>query len=341
MKNIGISVLIKFNDEEIVVNNKKSTTMLEHLNILNQMGKVIWGQGSHRIKKLADNKIKLINQEIENRGYIYIVFVTSKNLDKKRNVYVGRCVNLFVKGDLNAYSEELKYIPKYYSGFIGTENDDNIALFAIDQFVSMNEECLNGLYLLSNKDQQVMQVNNMNSLFYITITDKIEKEISKRFELKSRKKLESLLMDENYQNNVENSIRLYDSKIEESKGKYTTKSRERFKRDALRGKNSIIKAEYKCEVDRKHEFFISNVTGENYVEAHHLVPMEYSDLFDRVNIDVEENIISLCVVCHKKLHHGNLDDIIPIITKLYNERNEVLEKKGIIITLEELINLYI
>lgn len=73
--------------------------------------------------------------------------------------------------------------------------------------------------------------------------------------------------------------------------------------------------------------FISSVTGENYVEAHHLVPIKYSDLFDGINIDVEENIISLCVVCHKKLHHGNLDDIIPIITKLYNERNEALKIK--------------
>lgn len=341
MQNIGISVLIKFNDEEMVINNKKSTTMLEHLNVLNKMGKVIGGQGSHRIKRLADSKVKLINKEIKNRGYIYIVFVTSKNLNKKRNVYIGRCVKLFVKGDLSAYSEELKYIPKYYSKLIGTENDDNIVLFEIDQFVSMNEECLNQLYLLSNKDQQVMKVNNMNSLFYITMTKEGEEEINKRFELKNREKLEALLMDENYQNDVENSSGLYNSKIEESKGKYTTKSTERFKRDALRGKQSIIKAEYKCEVDRKHEFFISSVTGENYVEAHHLVPIEYSDLFDGINIDVEENIISLCVVCHKKLHHGNLDDIIPIITKLYNERNKVLEKKGIIITLEELINLYI
>lgn len=341
MKNIGVNILIKFNDEEMVVNDKNSTTMLEHLNVMNQMGKVIWGQGSHRIKKLADNKVKLINKEIENRGYIYIVFVTSKNLNKKRNVYIGRCVKLFEKGDLSTYSEEVKYIPKYYSNIIGTDNDDNIVLFEINQFISMNEEALNDLYLLSNKDQQVMKVNNMNSLFYITMTKEVEDEIYKRFELKNRRKIESLLMDENYQNDVENSSRLDVTKIEESKGKYTTKSSEKFRRDAVRGRQAIIKAEYKCEVDGRHEFFISSVTGENYVEAHHLVPVEYSDLFNGVNIDVEENIISLCVVCHKKLHHGNLDDIIPILTKLYNERNEGLEKKGIIITLEELINLYV
>lgn len=159
-----------------------------------------------------------------------------------------------MKGDLSTYSEELKYIPKYYSSLIGTDNDDNIALFEIDQFVSINEECLNELYLLSNKDQQVMKVKNMNSLFYITMTKKVEEEINKRFELKDKEKLEELLMDENYQNDVENSSKLYNSKIEEGKGKYITKSTERFKRDALRGKQSIIKAEYKCEVNRKHEF---------------------------------------------------------------------------------------
>lgn len=341
MNKMGIGMLIKFNDEKINVNNKKSTKMLEHLNVLNQKGKVIWGQSTHRIEKLANNKIKLINQDIEENGYIYIVFVESKNLNKKRNVYIGRCVKLFVKGDLSAYSEELKYVPKYYSNLIGTEEDDNIVLFEIDRFISMNEECLNELYLFSQKDKQVMKSNNMNSLFYITMSKEVEEEINKRFELKNSKKIESLLMDENYQNDVENSCGLHNTNIEESKGKYTTKSSERFRRDALRGKQAIVKAEYKCEIDRRHEFFISSVTGENYVEAHHLVPIEYSDLFNGVNIDVEENIISLCVVCHKKLHHGNLGDIIPILNKLYNERNEELEKKGIVISLEELINLYV
>ena len=42
MNKMGISMLIKFNDEEIIVNNKKSTTTSEHLNVLNQKGKVIW-----------------------------------------------------------------------------------------------------------------------------------------------------------------------------------------------------------------------------------------------------------------------------------------------------------
>ena len=52
----------------------------------------------------------------------------------------------------------------------------------------MNEEYLNELYLLSNKDQQVMKVNNMNSLFYITMAKELEEKINKRFELKNRKK---------------------------------------------------------------------------------------------------------------------------------------------------------
>lgn len=68
--------------------------------------------------------------------------------------------------------------------------------------------------------------------------------------------------------------------------------------------------------------------------------MEYSELFNGVNIDVEENIVSLCVGCHKKLQHGKIEDKIHILTMLYNSRKLHLEKKGIFITLEELINLY-
>lgn len=340
MKNTGTNVLIKFNNEEIVINNRKSTTMLEHLDILKKKGKVIWGQGSHRIKKLADNRIKLINEKIKAKGYTYIFFVTSKSINRERDVYVGRCVKLFVKGDLSKYSEEIKYVPEYYSSSIGTELDDNIALFEINEIVNISESYLEELYLLSNKDQQVMKVKNMNSLFYITMHEKIEVEIEKEFRLNPRNKKNFISLDENYQNAVENIIGVNNQLIEESKGKYTISSGERFKRDPSRGKNAIVRAKYECELDLNHKFFISNVTGENYVEAHHLIPMEYSELFNGINIDVEENIVSLCIVCHKKLHHGNLDDKIIILKKLFDDRYNELKNKGVNITFEELIKLY-
>lgn len=35
------------------------------------------------------------------------------------------------------------------------------------------------------------------------------------------------------------------------------------------------KYKYKCEFEDTHMFFTSKTTGENYVEAHHLIPMEF------------------------------------------------------------------
>jgi hypothetical protein len=55
------------------------------------------------------------------------------------------------------------------------------------------------------------------------------------------------------------------------------KSSDSYKRDKYTSKRAIVLANYKCEVDNNHIYFTSRVTGENYVEAHHLIPMEYQD----------------------------------------------------------------
>ena len=112
-----------------------------------------------------------------------------------------------------------------------------------------------------------------------------------------------------------------------------------YKRNGQKGKNAIADAEYLCEVDNKHKDFTSKVTGENYVEAHHLIPIEYQDSFD-VSIDVEANIISLCVGCHRKLHHAVFEEIEPIIRELYKKRKERLNKCNIGLEFETLMEMY-
>ena len=87
----------------------------------------------------------------------------------------------------------------------------------------------------------------------------------------------------------------------------------------------------------KHPTFIRRNTDKNYTEPHHLVPMSCSDQFD-VSLDVEENIVSLCSNCHNEIHYGKNADIL--IKKLYWERKEDLEKAGICISMEKLLNAY-
>jgi hypothetical protein len=111
------------------------------------------------------------------------------------------------------------------------------------------------------------------------------------------------------------------------------------KRDPKKGANAKKRAKYLCEVNKEHITF-KGANGENYSEAHHLIPMNMQNKFF-YSLDVEANIISLCPTCHNLLHHSiNKVEKRKIIEKLYNERIERLKNCGIYIKLEDLIKVY-
>ena len=75
----------------------------------------------------------------------------------------------------------------------------------------------------------------------------------------------------------------------------------------------------------KHHLFKTK-KGKTYLEAHHLIPISVCKEFNS-NIDIPENIVCLCPSCHREIHHG--EDAERMISELYEERKEVLEKKNI------------
>ncbi|MEJ8552749.1 hypothetical protein [Tepidibacter sp. Z1-5] len=80
-----------------------------------------------------------------------------------------------------------------------------------------------------------------------------------------------------------------------------------YPRNKIKVENSIKNAQYNCEFNEKHKFFISRLTKRNYVEGHHLIPLEYQDEFE-YTLDVEANIIFFYPVCHKKLHYSIFEE---------------------------------
>ncbi|WP_426711448.1 MrcB family domain-containing protein [Cetobacterium sp. SF1] len=104
-------------------------------------------------------------------------------------------------------------------------------------------------------------------------------------------------------------------------------------------KLALDKANYSCEYDNIHESFTSTISNKPYMEAHHLIPMNFQNEFSH-SLDVPGNIISLCPNCHRKIHHAIFSEKKIIIEKLYNSRNEILKKYGLNITLEELLKKY-
>ncbi len=104
------------------------------------------------------------------------------------------------------------------------------------------------------------------------------------------------------------------------------------------GKEAIIRNQYQCCVNPNHKTFIKK-NGEPYMEVHHLIPLEWQGEFEN-KLDTRANLVPLCPLCHKLIHYGQIEDIKPIITQLFNERQEALIKSGLEITLEALIEFY-
>lgn len=110
-------------------------------------------------------------------------------------------------------------------------------------------------------------------------------------------------------------------------------------RSKSKGDFVIKKSNYCCEVNSNHMTFISRITNKNYVEKHHLIPMKYYEDFDNYLDDIS-NIISLCPICHRLLHHGTPDKIKNILEILYKNKEKELKNKGFIISFEELNSKY-
>ena len=104
------------------------------------------------------------------------------------------------------------------------------------------------------------------------------------------------------------------------------------------GKEAISNNHYHCAVNEGHTTFIKK-NGAPYMEVHHLIPLEWQSHF-KYKLDTRANLVPLCPLCHKLLHYGRIEDKKPILTRLYEERKELLKKSGLIITLGELIRFY-
>lgn len=103
--------------------------------------------------------------------------------------------------------------------------------------------------------------------------------------------------------------------------------------------NALRLANFKCEIDSDHQTFLSNVKGKPYVEAHHLIPFGNQGSYP-FSLDVSANIVALCPNCHRRLHHGKIEDKTSDIKSLLSKRKAQLEEKEILISEKNLLKLY-
>ena len=134
--------------------------------------------------------------------------------------------------------------------------------------------------------------------------------------------------DDQYQNEI------YDPTPKLSRKVVSTKT----KRDASVARKALGKAKYQCEIDRSHVTFVG-IHGKNYVEAHHLIPVSATKQL-KLNLDFQDNIVSLCPNCHRAIHHANLIKRKELVEHLYLKRQGLFKSKGINLSLAEIAHFY-
>lgn len=147
--------------------------------------------------------------------------------------------------------------------------------------------------------------------------------------------------DELYQADIQDAISTSSSndKVELKKDIVKQDGCEYYPRNPSIAKFALQHANYNCELNNEHKTFISNNSSNNYVEAHHLIPLALHSEFNYC-LDVPANIIALCPNCHRMLHSGIKENINEALKLLHEGRKRRLESVGINATLDELQYIY-
>lgn len=201
-----------------------------------------------------------------------------------------------------------KFVPSYYNDAL----ENQILFVDVNTFFKIDNRYLECIILESTGDK-ILSVKNSSSIFLVNIDGELEKLLIELFfntEAKFQYQVE--------QEEVPDDVTVYDQP-KDKPSKTSGNGPGSYKRDYNTAKKAIVLAKYMCEINPSHEDFISRVSKENYVEA---------------------NIVSLCVGCHKKLHHATCTVIEPLIEKLYNDSLDRLKDCDINITKERLLDYY-
>ncbi len=213
-----------------------------------------------------------------------------------------------------------------------------------------NYRFINGVFILNKKPYQIEEEGKYRWVFPLALISEYTFSMPEKysFYVDTRSIKKSKISDMNKKDEIrlvefnevanfhytENSISY--KRIPQKKHIYSS-TQEKIERNRKIAENALILANFKCEIDNEHYTFIRKNKNIPYTEAHHLIPLAYSELFN-YSLDVEENIVSLCSTCHKQIHYGK--DAEVLIKKLYTSRKELLKDAGIVLSEQELLEMY-
>lgn len=102
----------------------------------------------------------------------------------------------------------------------------------------------------------------------------------------------------------------------------------------------LAKSGFACQAGANHTTFTSAASGNNYVEAHHLVPLKQQPVFE-LALDNAANILALCPNCHRLLHHATTHEKESLLRLLITpDRLRNLAGRRIEVTVEDILGYY-
>lgn len=105
----------------------------------------------------------------------------------------------------------------------------------------------------------------------------------------------------------------------------------------------LKEAQYLCNCHNNKHFYFESINNHNYVEGHHLIPMNRQEEYyinKKINLDNKYNIVSLCPNCHCQIHFGSRKAKLKIISELFIRNKENLKIINPDITIELLASYY-
>jgi len=100
-------------------------------------------------------------------------------------------------------------------------------------------------------------------------------------------------------------------------------------------------SDYRCACEDLNSclYFTSKEDNCNYLEIHHLIPVEFHNEFED-SIEIIQNYVALCPNCHRMIHHGADRERKPMITYLFKKRKDALARNNIKIEEKQLLQYY-
>ena len=136
--------------------------------------------------------------------------------------------------------------------------------------------------------------------------------------------------------NINDIHRLPEKAIDE-KGRKRFKTQRKIKDKVFEDSNFL------CNCDNPKHFYFESVELHNYVEGHHIVPMNRQEEYyndKKINLDNPFNLIPLCPNCHCQIHLGSRQARLKILSEIYIRNRENLLKFDEDITLSILASYY-